>query len=481
MSFLRSLWSMYRPAFATYLVYMLQSSEYQVKPYLAWLHRTKDFSRVMHRRHLVRTKASRLLLLTLRLGMLLQLSAAVLLLYWGIDGTVPGGVWLGIIIMLLYPYVWAYAVALPLLIGRELIVKPREERQIKEAEALFAAHPGVKLAIAGSYGKTTMKELLLTVLGEGKKVAATPANQNVAGSHARFAKTLTGQEDIVLIEYGEAKPGDVARFAAATHPTHGIITGVAPAHLDQYQSVQAAGDDIFSLATYLHDRQVYMNGEFTGATGFIHAGMEIYDRNGTLGWRVANVKLGIDGLDFTLRKGAKQLALHSGLLGRHQLGPLCLAAALAHQFGLSDAQIVKAVAATAPFEHRMQPYRLHGAWVIDDTYNGNLEGIRAGTALLAELPAKRKLYVTPGLVEQGTENERVHVEVGRLIAAACPDVVVLMRNSTTDYIRQGLEQAGYDGEVRLETDPLAFYTNLREFVATGDLVLLQNDWTDNYA
>jgi UDP-N-acetylmuramoyl-tripeptide--D-alanyl-D-alanine ligase len=129
----------------------------------------------------------------------------------------------------------------------------------------------------------------------------------------------------------------------------------------------------------------------------------------------------------------------------------------------------------------MQPYELSGAWIVDDTYNGNLEGIRVGTELLADLKAKRKIYVTPGLVDQGEETEAVHIAAGRLIAASEADLVVLMKNSVTDYIKQGLKEAGYRGEVRVESDPLEFYSNLSHFVAHGDLVVMQNDWTDNYA
>ena len=101
--------------------------------------------------------------------------------------------------------------------------------------------------------------------------------------------------------------------------------------------------------------------------------------------------------------------------------------------------------------------------------------------MLAELKANRKIYVTPGLVDQGEQKESVHIQAGRLIAAADPDITVLMRNSVTAYIQKGLEQAKYSGEVRVENDPLKFYTNLNHFVASGDLVLMQNDWTDNYA
>ena len=71
--------------------------------------------------------------------------------------------------------------------------------------------------------------------------------------------------------------------------------------------------------------------------------------------------------------------------------------------------------------------------------------------------------------------------MGGLIAAAHPDIVVLMRNSATDHILAGLKQDAFAGEVLVEDDPLGFYVNLQAFVAAGDVVLMQNDWTDNYA
>jgi len=168
-------------------------------------------------------------------------------------------------------------------------------------------------------------------------------------------------------------------------------------------------------------------------------------------------------------------------LGRHQVGPLSFAAALAAEFDMSNDQIQAAIAKTQPFEHRMQPYELDGAWIIDDTYNGNIEGIRAGTALLAGLDARRKIYITPGLVDQGEEGRSVHREMGALITEANPAIVVLMQNSATDDILYGLKAAKFEGDIIIEDDPLNFYTNLQTFVAHGDLVLMQNDWTDNYA
>ncbi|MGH7194346.1 MAG: glutamate ligase domain-containing protein, partial [Candidatus Saccharimonadales bacterium] len=195
----------------------------------------------------------------------------------------------------------------------------------------------------------------------------------------------------------------------------------------------------------------------------------------------SDVTTGLQGTSFTLKKDGETIKLESRLISRYKVGYLAFIAAFALQLGLTKEQVRAGVAKTQPFKHRMQPYQLGGAWVIDDTYNGNLEGIRAGTRLLAEVPAQRKIYVTPGLVDQGDETARIHREVGRLIAEANPDIVVLMKNSVTGYIKEGLKAGGFDGELRIEPDPLDFYTNLNHFVASGDLVVMQNDWPDNYA
>lgn len=478
---LNAIFIFYSPRYPNILVYMLQSTEYQAGLYLKWFWRTQNFATVMKRRELVRTSVARQLALALRVGMLIEILVGLLLIYLWHWHNLGGGLDFGLALIVAYPIVWAHLVVVPLVAGRELIVKPKEKRLIAKSESIFKKHKGSKIAIAGSYGKTSMKELLVTVLSQGKQVAATPGNMNVPISHARFAEQLSGDEDIVILEYGEGAPGDVERFARTTHPTHGVITGLAPAHLDHYKTLDAAGEDIFSLASYLENKQVYVNGESPASEKFIQKDFHVYDQSGALGWRVGGVKVSIDGTHFTLEKGQQKLKLHSGLLGRHQLGPLSLAAALADEFGLSSEQITAGIAETNPFEHRMQPYLLAGGWIIDDTYNGNIEGIRVGTELLKKLSAKRKIYVTPGLVDQGKETERVHVQMGELIAAAQPDLVVLMKNSATEFIKKGLMSAGFSGELQVEAKPLEFYTNLSEFLAAGDLVLMQNDWTDNYA
>ena len=128
----------------------------------------------------------------------------------------------------------------------------------------------------------------------------------------------------------------------------------------------------------------------------------------------------------------------------------------------------------------MQPRSIRGAWILDDSYNGNIDGMQAGLKLLQELPGKRKIYVTPGLVDQGEETQHVHEELGRAIAEANPDRVVLMHNSAIAAIEKGLKIGNFKGELQVEHYPLDFYLNIEHFVAAGDVIMLQNDWTDNY-
>lgn len=461
------------------IAYMLQSTEYKIWPYLLWFWRTNDFSNVKKRRDLDKTKVANLITMAVSVGVALQLLAAMVFLILWQQGELVDGWLYGLILSISYPVVWAHLIIIVVFVGNITFIKPQEKKLLTESEEIFSKHPATIIAVAGSYGKTSMKELLLTVLSEGKKVAATPANKNVASSHAIFAKQLSGDEDVLIIEYGESAPGDVARFAATTHPDIGIITGLAPAHLDKYKTLKAAGKDIFTLGTYLRNKPVFVNIESQHVSSFIKSNYISYSKKSVGKWRIDDIKITNAGTSFAMKKGKVELKLSSKLLGAHQVGPLVVVANIAFELGLNIKQIESGVAKTTAFEHRMQPRLVAGALVVDDTYNGNIEGVRVGLELLSALKGKRKIYITPGLVDQGEETKSVHVKMGQLIARTEPDVVVLMRNSVTEYIKQGL--GGFKGEVIIQDDPLMFYTNIDQFVASGDIVLMQNDWTDNYS
>lgn len=479
---MRYYWTRFLPSYPTVLVYMLQASEYDAGEFLRWFHRTDNFRRVMRRRSLDRTMKAKALLTVLWLLVLCMAAVLLLTAAWTVQShryLIGGSASLAI--LLLTPWLEAYLVLVPLLLGRVLIQAPRERRMLAEAERILRAHPAKKIAIAGSYGKTTAKEVLLAVLSEGLHVAATPGNMNTPIGISRFATTLTGDEEVLIFEFGESHVGDVKELAELTHPDMGIITGANEAHLSTFKTLERTVGTIFELEDYLGDRPLYKNAESALVASRIHKGdARAYDRSGTDGWKVSKAEVSFEGTSFTLKKGARTIAARVGLLGLHNLGVMTAGVAIAESLGLSDVQIERGLSKVRPFEHRMEPRPLHGAWILDDTYNGNSEGVEAGLKLLASLPAKRRIYVTPGLVEQGDKTQEVHEKIGRLVADTA-DVAVLMRNSVTDHILTGLHAAGFKGKIDIVDDPLAFYANLEHYIVAGDVVLMQNDWTDNYA
>lgn len=466
--------SWYWPTFGRSLVYMLQASEYKLDEYIAWFWKARDIRTVAIRKQLVLTTKAKLLLLITYGIIVLEVLAVGTLIY--------AGLWpYALALTLLAPVMTAYGLALPLWAGQVIIQKPREKKIIAHTKALLAAHKAYKIGIAGSFGKTTFKEMLATILAVGKKTAATPGNMNTPLGISRFAAKLTGDEEILIFEMGEYYPGDVAQLCDMVGPDAGIITGVNEAHLSKFKTVDRTVATIFEIADYIGDpKNVYKNGESELVRQKAGTDKLAYTSRGVDGWKVSGVQSGLDGLRFIARKGQKVVRAHSQLLGAQNVGPLVACIDIAERLGLSIRQIEEGIAATKAFEHRMEPKKVGGAWVIDDTYNGNRDGVRAGIAWLASVDAKRRMYVTPGLVEQGDRMAEVHISIGEQLAPVA-DVVVLMRNSTTPYIEQGLQKGGFAGTLQIVDDPLTFYGNVEHVVAAGDVVLMQNDWTDNYA
>ncbi|MCL2174210.1 Mur ligase family protein [Candidatus Saccharibacteria bacterium] len=455
------------------LLYMLQQTEYDVREYLRWLRRVTDFREVRKRGDLVLTMKIRLLFQALALFVVIYLATifAILIIF--------NQIWLyilALILILVLPVLAQYVIVLPLILGDILIKKPLAKRRIADAKETLKNHPGYKIAIAGSFGKTTAKSVLAAILGGGKKVAATPGNINQPLGFAKFIAGLAGDEEILIFEFGEYRAGDIIKMCDFIQPDAGFITGINDAHLVNFANRDELVADIMDLQKYLGDKPLYLNGDSEILRKFDNKNSTIYSHKGVANLLTKNVILTAFGTEFSLGK----MKIESGLLGRHNIGIVAAAVDFAKKLGLNDREIRAGLKTLQSVEHRMKPRILNGAVIIDDTYNGNLDGFRAGIELLRELPATRKIYVTPGLVEQGFATEPNHQEIGRLLATANFDKIVLMKNSATKIIHDELISRNYRGEILLINDPLDFYENLNLFVASGDLVLMQNDWTDNY-
>lgn len=474
---LKNLLSRYRPRYARSLVYMLQASEYNIRDYFAWYWRTRDFARVERRKRIVKTAKARVLLASAWIMMLKCWGVAVFVLWYGV---LPSKYIFFFLFAFGAPYFLAHGIIIPLL-AIKLIQSPIEYFIIARARQYLRKHRAIKIAVAGSFGKTTMREILKTVLSEGKIVSAPQESHNTPLGISKFIRTLTGDEEILIFELGEYYPGDVRALCRLVQPDIGVITGVNEAHLKKFKTVERAAHTVYELADYLFGRPVYVNGENTLSREYARPGHILYSRERIGDWRIENPKTDLSGTSFSLVKEGIRLECSSRLLGLHHVGSLAAAADIALRLGLSPEQIKNGIAHTAPFVHRLQATTdPAGVIMLDDSYNGTPDGVAAGIAFLASLTSHRRWYVTPGLVEMGARTEAVHRAIGERLADAKIEKIVLIKNSVTPHIEKGLREAGYGGEVIWFDDALVALAAVPHFTVPGDVVLLQNDWPDQY-
>src|SRR3989338_3774190 len=196
-----------------------------------------------------------------------------------------------------------YLLALFVFVG-QLVQEPVEMTLINRAKATLAKHKGFKIAIAGSYGKTSMREILRTVLSEGKKVAAPGGSENTPIGIARFVNRLKGDEEVLVFELGEYYPGDIKLLSEMVRPDLGIITGVNEAHLSKFKTVDAAANTIFELADFLGGKPLYVNAENKTAKAKAETGPIFFSREGVFptagGWKVVALETSLNGLSCSL-------------------------------------------------------------------------------------------------------------------------------------------------------------------------------------
>ncbi len=476
---MRKFLSRYHPRYVRSLVYMLQASEYSIRDYISWLHRVKDFTNVEQRKHLVTTPKA--------MAMLFLVFATQMVLYGGVFSllflsTSPIYIALFVCAFVLSPFILAYGILLPLMLLQFFVQLPVTYFKFLHARKILSHHKSVKIGIAGSFGKTSMRDILLTVLSEGKKTASPSGSYNTPLGISSFVKTLKGDEEVLIFEMGEYYRGDIAKLCNLVQPQIGIITGVNEAHFEKFKDIEETKKTIFELAEYSKERPVYVNGENARARAAAGRHHILYERTGTRAWSVPHAQTGLSGTTFTLLHGDKRLEIKTKLFGLHHIGPLCVAADIGLRLGLSYGQIERGLNKTKPFEHRLEPKTdQNGVVTLDDSYNGNPDGVVAVIDFLTSLSQHRRYYMTPGLVEMGTRTEAVHKEIGRKLADSGIEKVILIKNSVTPYIEQGLRENSFTGEIIWYDDARSAFSALPYLTVKGDVVLIQNDWPDQYA
>jgi UDP-N-acetylmuramoyl-tripeptide--D-alanyl-D-alanine ligase len=383
--------------------------------------------------------------------------------------------------------------AAPAMTGANAALAPFQRRINRRfeasARATLASVAPVVVGITGSYGKTTTKVCVGAVLAEQEPTLITPASFN---SYLGVIRTINehlepGHRDFV-VEMGMYRAGDITELCELVHPQIGVLTAIGPVHLERMGSIEAIVDAKAELALALPpDGHLVANGDDPRCREIaarVSVDTVLYAiEHPDAHVRAENIGLADGRTHFELVIGDERVAVSSGLLGRHNVSNLLAAAAVGHLRGMPGVEIARGLAAVEPPEHRLQPIPnpRAGIVVIDDAYNSNPAGAAAALEVLHSHPAKRRILVSPGMVELGDQEEELNEAFGRQAAVVC-DQVILVGPTRTDPINRGLRAAGFSADAITVVRDIAEATAvLGRLTRAGDVVLFENDLPDMYS
>ena len=430
-----------------------------------------------------RVKAKKPLVITVRVKRLIGFMAAVCLALSA--GLLYGTRALALPLLLpaLAP-VWLAVAALVALPLEKLI----QRLYMRDARKRLKARPDlIRIGITGSYGKTSTKFMLATILGEKYRVLATPGSFNTSMGVTRIIRErLLPDHQVFIAEMGARHMGDIKLLCKLVKPKYGLLTSVGPQHLETFHSQENICKEKFELARAIPEDGAMIFASDDGLcealyrkctapkhlSGAHHEGLGLYAKN---------IEVGPWGSRFLLCDGENETPCQTRLLGAHNIDNLLLACTAARAIGLDMETIARGAAKTQPVEHRLQLLSSPGGvTVIDDAFNANPVGAKGAMDVLRSFAGGRKIVVTPGFVEMGAKEAECNRALGEQIAEAA-DIAVLVGKRHTAPIAEGLRAKGFGEENLHIVASLDESTRLLGgILRPGDVVLYENDLPDNY-
>jgi UDP-N-acetylmuramoyl-tripeptide--D-alanyl-D-alanine ligase len=279
------------------------------------------------------------------------------------------------------------------------------------------------VAIGGSNGKTTTKELVASVLRQRLPLVWSEASfNNDIGVPLTLLK-LENWHEAAVLEVGTNHPGELAPLVRMIQPEYGIITSIGREHLEFFGDVEGVAQEEGWLAELLPaNGKLFINGDSQWTRRIVERTKATVVRIGfsdANDWRVQSPKLDEGGITFWLQAPKVDLSgeYRINLLGRHQVLNAAYAVAVGAEMGLNREEIERGLAACQPAKMRLQLWELNGVRVLDDCYNANADSMIAALQTLEELPCKgRRVAVLGDMAEQGAHSQAAHEEVGRRVA-----------------------------------------------------------------
>lgn len=331
------------------------------------------------------------------------------------------------------------------------------------------------LAVTGSAGKTTTKDLLAHLLSKRFRVMKSSGNfNNHIGLPLQLLK-LEPEHDIAVVEMGMNHAGEIRVLGNLAQHNMAVVTCVAPVHLEFFSSVAEIARAKYEIVETLQaDGVAVLNADddFVSQFGRDFKGKVIsYGIRRPADVFARNVALrGAEGSSFELAVGSVSRQVRLPLVGEHNVYNALAAAAAAMDRGLMPTDIVEGLATVRPTDKRGQVLEIGGATIINDCYNSNPKALQAMTDALASMEAKRHILIAGEMLELGPAAETMHRESGQHAGQKKIDFVIGVRG-LAKALAEGAAGAG--AQARFVESPEQAGEWLSSELRPGDAVLLK--------
>jgi len=330
------------------------------------------------------------------------------------------------------------------------------------------------VAVTGSVGKTTCKELIAAILARRYRVLKSEANLNTEIGIPLTLLQLTPDHQRAVLEFAMYDRGEIALLSRIAAPQVGVVTNIGPVHLERLGYMGAIVAAKAELVEALPaDGVAVLNGDDPRVARLAtrtRARALLYGQSPQCHLRASDVQSrGLEGISFRLTHGEASVPVSCALPGRHHVYPALAAAAVALTEGMTLAEIADALPQARPeLRLRVLPGP-GGSTLIDDSYNASPASMLAALDLLAELPGRR-IALLGEMRELGAAEEEGHRRVGQRAAAACDLLLVL--GDRAQPLAEAARQAGHQ-DVRFLESAEAAESEIRAEARRGDHILIK--------
>ena len=334
------------------------------------------------------------------------------------------------------------------------------------------------VAVGGSNGKTTVKELMASVFRQKLATLWSEASFNNDIGVPLTLLRLEKSHQAAVLEAGTNHPGELAPLVKMIQPKYGVVTNIGREHLEFFGDIAGVVQEEGWLAELLPaDGALFVNGdnEWTEQIAkrtrakIVHVGLD--KKND---WRAHSIRLGKNGVTFRMDAPKAEFTgeyrIH--LLGRHQVVNALFAAAVSGELGLGRPEVRDGLAECKPPKMRLQFWEAGGIRVLDDAYNANADSTLAALETLCDLPLQgRRVAVLGDMAELGVHSEAAHAEIGRR-AAELGIGQVFAVGKMAGVTAKAAREAGLTRVIEF-VDVEAAVKAVKDFLKAGDVVLLK--------